>query len=154
MKRKILVMMSLLVAVTGCGSGSGSGADSGENSAPAVITEASNKAAYDKAVLPLNAIYSRWKSAETIAGASARIALSGPVMTMQNIKQEADALVVSKCMLTAKANLSAGMDSIIKGYIAFMGQNSYYTLMNTGNAYLAQYENDLLNQKLCDFTIM
>jgi|GEM_PF-5721445 len=151
MKRKILVLMLLLV-VAGCGSGGGS--DGGVSVAPAAIAEANNKAAYDKAVLPFNDIYSRWKSAETLAGASARISLSGPVMNMQNIKREADALVVSKCMLTPKANLSAGMDSIINGYIAFMGQNSYFTLMNTGNTYLTQYEKDLLNQKLCDFSIM
>jgi hypothetical protein len=153
MSRKILVLV-LLVLVAGCGSGGGGGGDSGGNAAPTVVIEASNKAAYDKAVLPFNDIYSRWKSAETVAGASARIALSGPVMNLQSIKREADALVVSKCMLTAKANLSAGMDSIINGYIAFMGQNSYYTLMNTGSSYLTQYEKDLLNQKLCDFSIM
>ena len=146
---RILLLM-LVVVVAGCGSGG----DSGGSAAPVVVTEASNKVAFDKAVLPFNDIYSRWKSAELLAGASSRIFLSGPVMNMQNIKHEADALVVSKCMLTAKANLSSGMDSIINGYIAFMGQNSYYTLMNTGNTYLTQYENDLLNQKLCDFSIM
>jgi hypothetical protein len=129
----------------------GSGGDSGESTAPVIITEADNKVAYDKALLPFNDIYSRWKSAGTLAGATSPISLSGPVINMQNIKREADALVVSKCMLTAKANLSAGMDSIINGYLAFMGQNSYYVLMNTGNTYLTQYENDLLNQKLCDF---
>lgn len=145
----MLVLMLVLVAA-GCGSGG----DSGGSAAPVVITEASNKAAYDKTVLPFNDIYCRWKSAESLAGASSRISLSGPVMNMQNIKHEADALVVSKCMLSAKANLSAGMDSIINGYIAFMGQNSYYVLINSGNIYLTQYEKDLLNQKLCDFTIM
>ncbi|MBI2354850.1 MAG: hypothetical protein HYV06_07460 [Deltaproteobacteria bacterium] len=149
MKRNTLVLMLVVVALAGCGSGGGGG-----SAAPVAITEASNKAAYDKAVLPFNDIYSRWKSAETLAGASSRIALSGPVMNLQNIKREADALVVSKCMLTPKANLTAGMDSIINGYIAFMGQNSYSTLMNTGNTYLTQYEKDLLNQKLCDFSIM
>lgn len=150
MRMIILALMLVSVVVAGCGSGG----DGGGSAAPVVITEASNKVAYDKAALPFNDIYSRWKSAETLASASARISLSGPVMNMQNIKHEADALVVSKCMLTAKANLSAGMDSIINGYIAFMGQNSYYVLMNTGNTYLTQYENDLLNQKLCDFSIM
>lgn len=150
MRLKILFLM-LLVVVAGCGSGGDGG---GGSAAPVVITEAGNKVAYDKALLPFNDIYSRWKSAETLAGATSRISLSGPVMNMQNIKREADALVVSKCMLTAKANLTAGMDSIINGYIAFMAQNSYFVLMNTGNTYLTQYENDLLNQKLCDFSIM
>jgi hypothetical protein len=153
MKRKILVLMLLLV-VAGCGSGGDGGGNRGGSAASVVIAEANNKAAYDKAVFPFNDIYSRWKSAETLAGASSRISLSGPVMNMQNIKREADALVVSKCMLAPKANLSAGMDSIINGYIAFMGQNSYFTLMNTGNTYLTQYEKDLLNQKLCDFSII
>lgn len=150
MRRNILVLMLVSLVVAGCGSGG----DGGGNPAPVVITEANNKAAYDKAVLPFNDIYSRWKSAEALAGSTSRISLSGPVMNMQNIKHEVDALVVSKCMLTPKANLSAGMDSIINGYIAFMGQNSYYTLMNTGTIYLTQYEKDLLNQKLCDFSIM
>jgi hypothetical protein len=45
---------------------------------------------------------------------------------------------MNKCMLTAKANLSAGMDSIINGYIAFMAQNRYFVLMNTGNTYLTK----------------
>ena len=150
MKRNILVLLLLVAVLAGCGGGG----DSGGSAAPVIITEASNKAAYDKAVLPFNDIYSRWKSAESLAGASSRISLSGPVMNMQNIKHEVDVLVVSKCMLTAKANMAAGMDSIINGYIAFMGQNSYYTLMNAGNTYLTQYEIDLLNQKLCDFSII
>lgn len=143
MRLRILVLMLVSFVVAGCGSG-------GESA----ITEENNRAAYDRAVLPFNNIYSRWKSAESLAGASSRISLSGPVMNMQNIKHEADGLVVSRCMFTAKANLSAGIDSIINGYIAFMGQNSYFVLMNTGNTYLTQYENDLLNQKLCDFSIM
>jgi hypothetical protein len=96
MKRKMLVLMLVSLVVAGCGSG-GDG-DGGGSAAPVVIAEANNKAAYDKAVLPFNDIYSRWKSAEALAGASSRIALSGPVMNMQNIKREADALVVSKCM--------------------------------------------------------
>lgn len=154
MRRNILVLMLVSLVVAGCGSGGDSGGNSGGSAAPVVITEANNKVAYDKAVLPFNDIYSRWKSAEALASPTSRISLSGPVMNMQNIKHEVDALVVSKCILTPKANLSAGMDSIINGYIAFMGQNSYYTLMNTGNVYLTQYEKDLLNQKLCDFSIM
>jgi len=83
--------MLVAVVIAGCGSGG----DSGESSAPVVITEANNKVAYDDAVWPFNDNYGRWKSTELLAGASSRISLSGPVMNMQNIKKEADALVVS-----------------------------------------------------------
>lgn len=143
--------VALILGLIGCGSGG----DGGGSVTPVVITEANNKVAYDKAVLPFNDIYSRWKSADQVANVTSRIALSGPVTNLQNIKREADALVVAKCLSTAKTDMSQGMDKSIRGYLDFMGGGSFSYLWTDGaKVDFTQYEKDLLNQKLCDFSIM
>lgn len=156
MRLRILGLM-LLVLVAGCGSGGGSGGsgDSGGSAAPVIITEASNKAAYDKAMLPLNDVYARYKDARTVAGATARIALATPVSNMQSIKREADALVVAKCLVFAKSMLTGGMLNINAAYVDFMQQGSSVSfLMGIGDSAFTTYEEDVVKQKLCDFTIM
>lgn len=151
MKRIIWVLM---LVVAGCGSG-GDGGVSGGGAAPVVITEANNKVAYDKAMLPLNDIYARYKDARTVAGATSRIALATPVSNMQSIKREADALVVAKCLTFAKSMLTGGMLNVNAAYVDFMQQGSSVSfLMGIGDSAFTTYEEDVVKQKLCDFTIM
>jgi len=151
MRLKMLVLMLVSFVVAGCGSGG----DSGGSAAPVIITEASNKAAYDKAMLPLNDVYARYKDARTVAGATARIALAMPVSNMQSIKREADALVVAKCLVFAKSMLTGGMLNINAAYVDFMQQGSSVSfLMGLGDSAFTTYEEDVVKQKLCDFTIM
>lgn len=153
MKRKILVLMLVSVVIAGCGSGGDSGGSG--SAAPVVITEASNKAAYDRAVLPLNDVYARYKDARTVAGATARIALAMPVSNMQSIKREADALVVAKCLVFAKSLLTGGMLNVNAAFVDFMQQGSSVSfLMDIGDSAFTAYEQDILKQKLCDFSIM
>ncbi|NVO00722.1 MAG: hypothetical protein HXX17_15505 [Geobacteraceae bacterium] len=154
MKLKFLVLMLVLI-LAGCGSGGDSGGVSGTSTAPAVITEASNKAAYDKAILPLNEIYTRYKDARTVAGATPRIALAAPLSNMQSIKREADALVVAKCLDFAKSMLTGGMLNVNAAYVDFMQQGSSVSfLMNLGNTSFTKFEEEITKQKLCDFSIM
>lgn len=151
MRLRILVLMLVSLVVAGCGSGG----DGGGSTAPVIITEAGNKAAYDKAVLPLNEVYARYKDARTVAGATARIALATPVSNMQSIKREADALVVAKCLTFAKSILTGGMLNVNAAYVDFMQQGSSVSfLMGIGDSAFTAYEQDILKQKLCDFSIM
>jgi hypothetical protein len=150
----VLMLLWMLSVLAGCGSG-GSGDGGGGDVAPVAITEASNKAAYDKAIAPLNEIYARFKDARTVAGATARIALAVPVSNMQSIKREADALVVAKCLSFAKTTLTGGMENVTAAYVNFMQQGSSVSfLMGLGDTAFSTYEQELLRQKLCDFSIM
>lgn len=90
-----VVFATVVFCLAGCGSG-GSGDTAVAPATPAVITEANNKVAYDKAVLPLNDVYARYKDAEKIAASTPRIALGTPISNMQTLKRETDALVVAK----------------------------------------------------------
>lgn len=78
------------------------------------------KREYDKAIESLDAIYSRWTDAATLADSTARIALSGPVGTLQSIKREAENLIIPECLTAGRASLVDGMNSIIQGFILFM----------------------------------
>lgn len=154
----VLMLLWMQLVLAGCGSGGSGGGDDdggGGDVAPVAVTEASNKAAYDKAIAPLNEIYARYKDARTVAGATARIALAVPVSNMQSIKREADALVVAKCLSFAKTTLTGGMESVTAAYVDFMQQGSSVSfLMGLGDTAFTAYEQELLRQKLCDFTIM
>lgn len=148
MNRIILGLVLLIMA--GCGGG-----DSGGSTAPVVITEANNKAAYDKAIFPLNDVYARYKDARTIAGSTPRIALATPISNLQSLKREADALVVPKCLGNAKSFLTGGMLNVNAATLDFMQQGSSVSfLMGIADSSFTAYEQELPRQTLCDFSIM
>lgn len=68
----------------------------------------------------LDDLIGRWNDAVKVAGTTGRIALSGPVATLQNLRREADLLTVSPCMDHAKGLLVQNMSSTIEGFLAFM----------------------------------
>jgi len=155
------VMVGLLLAavmvMAGCGGGGGDGGGSSTpaQSTPVVITEANNKAAYDKAILPLNDVLARYKDAMDLAGKTSRIALAAPVSNLQNLKRETDALVVPACLGLAKGNLTTGMNAINTAFLNFMGGASYDSfLMGLGTSSFSAYELIIGTKKLCDFSIM
>ncbi len=73
---------------------------------------ASNKA--------LDELIGRWGDAVKVAGTTGRIALSGPVATLQNVRREAQQLTLSPCMDQAKSLLTQSMDSTVEGFLEFM----------------------------------
>jgi|SRR6185369_5301147 len=154
--KKLILAMVAVVAMAGCGGGGG-GSTAADTAAPApTITAENNKAAYDAAVAPLNSLYARWKDAQALAGNTPRLTLSGPIASMQTLKQEASALVVAKCLQIPKNFLTLGMSQIIDGYLAFMSLNdaSSTSLIASGNNELVGYEQTLAAQTTCDFTIL
>ncbi|MES2186636.1 MAG: hypothetical protein V4505_18940 [Pseudomonadota bacterium] len=64
-------------------------------------------------------VVAKWGDAQRVAGATSRIALSGPMSSLQAIRREADAVVVPSCLSSAKGDLLQGMSTIIDAFIAF-----------------------------------
>jgi hypothetical protein len=69
----------------------------------------------------LASIEERWRDAFGIARVASRIALPGPVASLQAIRREAQALDVPPCLLVARAHLVDGMTEAIRGFTTFMG---------------------------------
>lgn len=68
----------------------------------------------------LDSLLARWSDAAQVASTTSRIALSGPVATMQSLRREAEQLKVSPCMDLAKAHLVASMGDAIEAFLVFM----------------------------------
>ena len=87
----------------------------------AEVEKERNKNEFDKSVSELNAIYARWNDALKLADSTARIALSGPVGKLQEIKREAESLMVPACLVEPKKKMIDGMNHMIDGFMHFMG---------------------------------
>jgi len=64
-----------------------------------------------------------WDAAVDLASATARIALSAPVASLQGLEAKARAIVVPPCLQQAKSNLQRGMESTIALFLNFMQAN-------------------------------
>lgn len=95
----------------------------------------------------LDALLSRWDDAIRVAGTTGRIALAGPVSTLQGIRREAEAMTVSPCMDPAKALMIASMQHSIDGFITFMRNE-----MKIGDT-LAKLDFDEAAKKFADFKV-
>ncbi len=62
----------------------------------------------------------RWDDALNVAASTGRLALNGPVQELQRIRRETKDAEVPECLSVAKANLVAGMDAFIDGFLQFM----------------------------------
>ncbi len=82
------------------------------------------KKEYHKAMSSLAEIYVRWNDALRLADSTARIALSGPVGSLQGIKREAESLAVPVCLVEPKTKMVAGMDKFVNGLMHFMAYSS------------------------------
>lgn len=79
-----------------------------------------NRRAVDKAVSAIAGQRGKWNDASTLASSTARIALSGPVASLQALRRETHAMIVPPCLDHAKAALVSGMDKEIEGFVIFM----------------------------------
>ena len=80
-------------------------------------------ASRSKGVEELDAIKARWDDAVEVAGATPRIALSGPVTNLQQIRRDLDAAALSECLGDARKALAGSMDVTIPATLAFMADN-------------------------------
>lgn len=78
---------------------------------------------YNKITGQMNSLVKRWLDASKLANNTSRIALANPISNLQEIKRETEALVVKECLQEAKGKLVSGMNMVIDGYIAFMGND-------------------------------
>ncbi len=107
---RILLIVCLLLTV-GCGTGD----------LPIVGSDDCDKEAVAE---NLNEIAERWDDALDVASSTSRIALSGPVGDLQEIRRETRQQDWPECAQAAQQELVEMMDEMIKGFIAFMGQES------------------------------
>jgi len=70
----------------------------------------------------LQLIARRWQDSVTLAGSTSRIALSGPVATMQSVERDTENTPVPKCLEGARTLLTLSMTDAITGFVDFMGQ--------------------------------
>lgn len=87
----------------------------------AQVEKERNKNEFDKSISELNSIYARWNDALKLADSTARIALSGPVGKLQEIKREAESLMVPACLVEPKKKMIEGMNKMVDGFMQFMG---------------------------------
>ena len=80
---------------------------------------------------PMLAVYRRWVDAERLASSTARIALAGPVATMQSVQREAEALTVPQCLSDARRALVELTTQSTTGLIEFMRKNEFQSMMYT-----------------------
>lgn len=75
----------------------------------------------------LRASAKKFVDANDIASSTGRIALSGPVGRMQDVRAELENIETPACLEKAKKDLVAGMEDSIQAYILFMqeGEDAY-----------------------------
>lgn len=65
-------------------------------------------------------LYRRWVDAEVLAASTSRIALSGPVAALQDLKRQAGALGVVPCLAEVKTKLTQLVARSADAYLSFM----------------------------------
>ena len=86
---------------------------------------------------PMLAVYRRWVDAERLANSTARIALAGPVASLQAVQREAESLSAPACLADAKRALVELTTQSTTALIEFMRKNELqsmvYTLSDRGS---------------------
>lgn len=68
----------------------------------------------------MRGLLEEWRDTTRLAGATSRIALSGPVTQLQRIRRDAQAMRWPTCAEQARRHLLQMMDDTIDGLLAFM----------------------------------
>ncbi|MGP3505821.1 hypothetical protein FRC97_19130 [Paracidovorax citrulli] len=82
--------------------------------------EQAQKDALASSLKAMDTLVARWDDAVKVASTTGRIALSGPVATLQAIKRETEGFTVPPCLDAGKAGLLRSMSSTEKGFLTFM----------------------------------
>lgn len=64
--------------------------------------------------------YRSWRDASTLAQSTGRIALAGPVSTLQGLLRDTERMIVPPCLDRAKDLLLIGMGAEVDGFVTFM----------------------------------
>lgn len=83
------------------------------------------------AAAPLLTIYRRWLDAERLAMSTSRIALAGPVASMQAVQREAEGVSVPACLGDAKKALVDLSAQSTTALIEFMRKNELASMVYT-----------------------
>jgi len=75
-------------------------------------------------VSALNALFDDWDDATKLANNTARIALSGPVSRLQEIRRQTADLAYPACAVSVHTKMLLYMDKTIDAFMAFMAQES------------------------------
>ncbi|MBI3158123.1 MAG: hypothetical protein HYZ26_00805 [Chloroflexi bacterium] len=70
----------------------------------------------------LEQIAEEWDDAVSLAGSTSRIALSGPIGDLQDIRRDLMRLRVPACLVDAQIHLTRTMDNTIEAFLAFASQ--------------------------------
>lgn len=77
-------------------------------------------------------IYRRWIDAERLATSTARIAMSGPVGALQELKRKAAAASVAECMVPARSALTALITASTEAHLQFMAKEEVTSILYFG----------------------
>jgi hypothetical protein len=83
-----------------------------------------NRAAVTTAATKLKDLLGRFRDASELASSTSRIALSGPVATLQQIKREVESTEVPECMTGIRQNFAHGVVDHTQGFLYFMRSDS------------------------------
>lgn len=84
---------------------------------------------YERSADAFRAMHAKWTEASRVAGVTARVALSGPVATLQSIRREATAMALPTCLQDARNMLGKAMQQEIDAYITFMADADFGKLL-------------------------
>lgn len=115
-----LAQRNVLPRAGGAGSGS---------SAPDVQPKSNLKTQPEAAALI--DLYRRWADAEKLAFSTMRIALPGPISSLQAIKREGEALAVPECLGRAKEALNALIGKSTEAILQFAAKQEIFSLVYT-----------------------
>lgn len=85
-----------------------------------VAAAEAEKDALRAALKNVDDLTAQWSDAVRVAGATSRIALSGPVSNMQALRRQAKELTVPPCLDRGKEDLLRSMDFSLEAYMTFM----------------------------------
>lgn len=110
------------------------------------------KKTVQETISTLYASLTKFNDAGTIANNTPRLGLPGPISDMQAARAEIVDTQVPKCLEYAKYNLVASCDSMIEGFLSFMGSESdaivSRDISNSVN-YLEKYNDEVERILLC-----
>jgi hypothetical protein len=68
----------------------------------------------------LDKVHRQWMEAMQVVRSTPRVGLSTPVLTMQALRQEVQALALPRCLEKSRGHFVAGMDAQLEGIVAFI----------------------------------
>lgn len=73
----------------------------------------------------MNDLMARWSDAQEVAESSPRLALAGPVESLQAVRRDATAVTPPDCMAVDHGRIMDGMDAMISMFLGFMADPDY-----------------------------